>query len=526
MSQKHSAILTISIALVLGVVGDLTLRTGPWGLNFTIFCLLLSASLVVIRRGSKSFRASVSTAFCISAFSLLFISRDSVELQILDGLVILTLLGLNNIRALEIPLRSSGVIHHVIGLLRLGLCFAFGPFLLLSRATADVPTGWRRNTVGILRGFLFAAPVLFIFIGLFSAADANFEQLIDAITSPPNFERVANHVFFFLLIGWLSAGAVMSALTWPSQASNQLKDSSDSSAISILSTSFSKLRSELDWTRLDNNFLPRALTLGTTEISVFLGALSLLFAVFTILQLPYLFGGFAFVQSAPDLKLSEYARRGFIELSVAGALTLPVLLKSHWLLRSDDERAKKLYRYLTCILLILLGVIIASAIQRLVLLTGNLGYGMTTQRFYPFVFIIWLSVVFIWFAATVLRGARHQFASGAFAAMLVIIASLHFVNPDAFIANRNLNLFREGRDFDLAYNSKLSSDSVPIQIEALSALPADQKCVLEDSLHKRLADLEENSELLTFNFSRTSAITLLKSRLSQESACPTSEKIP
>jgi hypothetical protein len=110
--------------------------------------------------------------------------------------------------------------------------------------------------------------------------------------------------------------------------------------------------------------------------------------------------------------------------------------------------------------------------------------------------------------------------------MLVIIASLHFVNPDAFIAKRNLNLFREGRDFDLGYNSKLSSDSVPVQIEVLSALPADQKCVLEDSLHKRLADLEGNSELLTFNFSRTSAIALLKSRLSQESGCPTSEKIP
>lgn len=70
----------------------------------------------------------------------------------------------------------------------------------------------------------------------------------------------------------------------------------------------------------------------------------------------------------------------------------------------------------------------ASAVQRLVLLTGELGYGLTTVRFYPMVLMTWLAVVFVWFAFTVLRGARNFFAWGALWSAIVILGATNLLN--------------------------------------------------------------------------------------------------
>jgi hypothetical protein len=120
-----------------------------------------------------------------------------------------------------------------------------------------------------------------------------------------------------------------------------------------------------------------------------------------------------FVQNTPDFKLAEYARRGFGELVAVAALVLPMLLGGHWLLKKDKPAAGMLFRILAGIQIALLFVIMASAVQRLVLLTGNLGYGMTTIRLYPMIFMTWLAILFVWFVLTVLRGKRQYFAWGA-----------------------------------------------------------------------------------------------------------------
>ncbi len=69
---------------------------------------------------------------------------------------------------------------------------------------------------------------------------------------------------------------------------------------------------------------------------IILGLVDLLFLSFVIVQVPYLFGGMDLVQSTPDFKLADYARRGFGELVAVAALVLPMLLVSHWLLQARD----------------------------------------------------------------------------------------------------------------------------------------------------------------------------------------------
>jgi hypothetical protein len=260
-----------------------------------------------------------------------------------------------------------------------------------------------------------------------------------------------------------------------------------------------------DWRNFDNSVMPRTLTLGAIEISIVLGLMNLLFLGFVIVQISYLFGGMDLVQNTPDFKLAEYARRGFGELVIVAALVLPILLLSHWLLRKDSPTNEKIYRVLAGIQVALLFVIMISATQRLLLLTGNLGYGLTTVRLYPMVFMIWLALVFLWFALTVLRGAREQFAWGALWAAFFVVGTLHVFNPDDFIVRTNVRLMHEGRGFDSFYVSELSDDAIPALLENLTTMSFDEQCTVKNKISQRFAQAETENDFRTWNWSRFAA---------------------
>ncbi|MGH9820357.1 MAG: DUF4173 domain-containing protein, partial [Pyrinomonadaceae bacterium] len=222
-------------------------------------------------------------------------------------------------------------------------------------------------------------------------------------------------------------------------------------------------------------------------------------------QIPYLFGGMDLVQNTPDFKLAEYARRGFGELVTVSALVLPILLAAHWLVRKDSPLAAKLFRVLAGVQIAMLFVIMASAVQRLVLLTGDLGYGLTTIRLYPMIFMTWLGVVFVWFALTVLRNARQYFAWGALWSALFVLGATHFLNPDKFIVQTNIALMQQGREFDARYNSGLSDDAAPTLINSFAILNEnDQKVVLE-KLAERFCQRSEEVDTRSWNISRWNA---------------------
>jgi hypothetical protein len=238
--------------------------------------------------------------------------------------------------------------------------------------------------------------------------------------------------------------------------------------------------------------------------------MNLLFLSFVIVQVPYLFGGMDLVQNTPDFKLAEYARRGFGELVAVSALILPVLLVGQWLIKKEVRSAQNLFRVLAGVQIVLLFVIMASAVQRLVLLTGNLGYGMTTIRLYPLIFMSWLAIVFIWFAATVLRGSRQYFAIGALWSAIFVLGGTHVLNPDAFIVKTNLALMRQGRSFDTDYNASLSADAMPALLEGLPMIAEEQRPLVVHRLRGQCwwwAD----KDLRSWNISRVRAAHLLRS---------------
>lgn len=260
-----------------------------------------------------------------------------------------------------------------------------------------------------------------------------------------------------------------------------------------------------EWQNFDNSVVSKAFTLGAIEMTIVLGLINLLFLSFVVVQIPYLFGGMNLVQNTPDFKLAEYARRGFGELVAVAALVLPILLLSHWLLRKDNPVNEKIYRILAGIQIVLLFVIMISATQRLFLLTGNLGYGLTTARLYPMVFMIFLALVFVWFALTVLRGAREQFAWGALWLAMFVLGTLHVFNPDEYIVRTNVRLMQQGRMFDPFYTTELSDDAASALLKSLPLMNFEQQCIVKYKLEHRFEKAQTENDLRTWNFSRWKA---------------------
>src|SRR3712207_9305529 len=114
--------------------------------------------------------------------------------------------------------------------------------------------------------------------------------------------------------------------------------------------------------------------------SIVLGLLDLLFLTFVVIQVRYLFGGAARVAATAGLTYAEYARRGFFELVTVTALALPLLLIAHWLLRTETRAHERLFKALARIMVVLLFVVVASALQRMYLYQQE--FGLTELRLY------------------------------------------------------------------------------------------------------------------------------------------------
>lgn len=566
----------------MGILGNLLLRETPWGLNAFLFVSAFVAALGAItvrRRPELVTGQNIALCAAMIFFSSMFLWRDSIELRVYDTFAIITLMGVLILSSIKVKAKISGIFHYCIGILWAGINSVFAPAVLLSTDVKwnSIPKlGWSRHIISVVRGVLIALPLILVFGALFAAADAAYAGMVERVFSIAP-EELFSHFLLTAVFFWLTAGyyrglllggdlhepavpvsdaasretAVANAKanrsifeqvraeegarpeTLPDNATilehiNQ-SDPPDAAPVPCAASDHgSKPAAEMkkwEWQNLDNSLVPQAFTLGVIETSVVLGLMNLLFLSFVVMQLPYLFGGIDLVQNTPDFKLAEYARRGFGELVAVTGLVLPLLLATHWLLKKENPLNEKIYRVLAGIQIVLLFVIMASAMQRLFLLTGPLGYGLTTVRFYPMVVMIWFAIVFVWFGLTVLRGARQYFAWGALWSAILLLAGLHVLNPDDFIARTNISLMKQGREFDASYHAELGDDAIPALLEGLPDMSLEDRCYLGSSIHYRYRDLGQITDLRSLNYSRKMAFRELRANdelLHLTEGCPSS----
>jgi hypothetical protein len=324
----------------------------------------------------------------------------------------------------------------------------------------------------VLRGIALGLPLIALFGGLFIAADAVFKSLVTGVL--PSLDHPLEHVALTVGAAWLSAGL--------------LRDLPAAREEQRLVSPATMRRKRI------------ALSLGTTEVAIALGALNVLFLSFVLVQFRYLFGGQGLVEARAHLTYAEYARHGFFELVAVAVLVMLVLLGADALLRESGGGGALLVRCLSAGLLALVFVVMASALQRMRLYEH--AYGLTQLRVYAVGIIAWLGVVFAWFGVTVLRGRRSSFALGAVIAGFAATAVLNVVNPDALIARTNLDRSR----VDVPYVAGLSDDAVPAMLEKLPSLRPDLRRAVALELLRRSSD---RGDWRSFNLARSRADELL-----------------
>jgi hypothetical protein len=469
--------------LAMGGLGDALLRKGPWGLNLFLWIAALVLSVLALAAWGGVRLGGGGRWLFIPAllFAVAFLWRDSKMLNFLSFVALATAMALAAFRAREGRLRIAGILEYVLGMFLSGIMALIGIPLL---AFNDIQwkeigsEGSMPRTMAAARGVLFAIPALIIFGSLFMEADAVFENLvkrvfyIDPLT-------LASHMLLAAFFAWVSAGYLRGLL----------------------------VETKVPVTALER---PQFLGVGIIEIGVVLGAINLLFLSFVIVQFRYLFGGHELVQATTGLTYAQYARRGFFELVTVAALVLPLLLGVHWLLRRENPVHERAFRALAIVQIALLFVIMASAAQRMRLYQSE--YGLTELRLYTLAFIGWLAVVFLWFAATVLRGQRDRFVFGAMVAGFLAIGALQLANPDALIVRTNLARVDEGRSFDAKYAAHRSADALPALIAGLSRLSTEGQCTVAGIvLHRWFPP--PSADWRTWNLARSQAWKVVEENL-------------
>ncbi len=468
----------LGLAALLGVLGDALLRVTPWGVNLLLWMGVAAAAGWALLPGRQSGRSPITgwPLLAVMFFALCFAWRDSSFLRFWNGVAILGALSLPALQSHGVRLRLARITDYAMGLAASGVNAAAGALML----TPDdvhwhVMSRHGRQARAAVVGVALAVPVLLVFGGLLMSADPGFERMVRSLVDW-DFSTIASHVSLAAFIAWTSAGYLRTLAT--------AKDP----VLKLGNTALAKA--------------PGKPSLGMLELGIPLGALSVIFLAFVGLQARYLFGGEAVILQTAGLTYAEYARGGFFELVTASTLLLPVLLGTEWLLDKSNMRNVIRFRALSATLLVLIGLMMLSAVQRMRLYMD--AYGMTQDRFYAMAFMIWIGVVLALFGATVLRGMRNRFAFGAVTTGFMTLAVLNIMNPEAVIVRTNLARAEAGAELDWEYVARLRADAIPeLVARAPTSLTEEQCDVFRQAIDRWTQ--REAADWRTWNLSRAKA---------------------
>ena len=476
-----------------GVIGDALLRAMPWGLNVAIGTAGLVGAGVWLVRRHRVTPGPDAAWLAITALLLgaAFVRRDAAALARFDMLALVGALAFAAASLQGERITRWSVIDYVRAGVTATIASIVGGLVLIGRDIdwREMPREGRlRQLRGVIAGVLIAAPLLAIFAALFASADEVFANVLQNLFAfdPAS---IVTHTFFICFWGALTAGLLRWSLIGRPVPGPQME-------------------------HIPSNVTPFAVALGL---------LNALFLLFVVVQLRYFFGGAALVAQTGGLTYAAYARRGFFELVTASGLVLPVLLGLDFLARGGTTPQIRTIRQFSGVLLMLLTVVMASALERMRLYVS--AYGLSTTRLYATAFMVFLIGVFAWFGWTVLRGNRQRFAFGALMQGLAMLAGLHLLNPDAFIVEINLNRPAAERPFDAHYALTLGGDAVPPLLAALPQLGSEDRCVIAHGLLARWN--RQDADWRTWNWSRARARTLVRTQADAlKASCPIKPKEP
>jgi hypothetical protein len=193
--------------------------------------------------------------------------------------------------------------------------------------------------------------------------------------------------------------------------------------------------------------------------------LDVLFAAFVAVRLRVFFGGDGHVLGTDNLTYAGYARQGFWQLSAVTVLTLLVIAIAVRRIDTTEPRDRRLARASLGPLCLLTLVVVASAVHRMSLYENV--FGFTRLRLGVMATELWFGVVFVLLLVAGIRMTGRGLPRAVLASAVLGTLAFAAVNPDAYIADRNVQRYGETGSIDVIYLRGLSVDAVP----ALDRLP-------------------------------------------------------
>ncbi|MDQ0419741.1 hypothetical protein J2045_000754 [Peteryoungia aggregata LMG 23059] len=419
---QSSAVLLLGFLVFASDV--LVFRQEP-GLNLFAWCLLLCICILLVARPARFARSVKCAPFALCALLPLVEAPSwpatlvaSLSLMILSlvasGLLPKTLPSIPPVLArllLKVPLRMVGGVGQVV--------------------RSGAMPGAARGIGTELRFWILPLAIGAVFLTLFAGANPLIEKALASIDLAALWSLINVERLFF----WAFMGGIAWVLLRPKLAGRCCR--------TRRGTEPSQSR-----TIIGEPVLLRALIL-----------FNLLFAVQTMLDMAYLWGGVAL----PDgMSYAEYAHRGAYPLVVTALLAALFVLLAIRPERSGSEAS--LIRKLVTLWIVQNILLCISAILRLDLYVE--AYSLTGMRVAAG---LWMCLVAIGLALILLRIWLHKnnawlFAMNA-ASLAVLLLGVSLVDTEAFVAQYNVSQAREldgdGLPLDANYLEKLGPSALP-----------------------------------------------------------------
>ncbi len=342
------------------------MHDGPGGVGLALWIAMLAvnAAALFFRVGRTPTRQALLWLAAAVLFSLGLAWRNSETLQAFDFLATLFSLAMAavSVRDPRAALFARRMRDTLLTGLDVAANTAVGVLPLAFREA--VPNDAGKQAFGRARAFIrpvvIAVVALAIFGALLRAADPIFASWVDI---PFDVGTIVSHLivagfFAWIVAGWARAGLVENPTSRRSTA-------------------------------------PLPIQLGAADITAALGTLVVLFTAFVASQIGWLFGGEKLLHARTGLTAAAYARQGFFQMVWVVTLVVPVLVGTRAALGPGKALARR-HTLLSIPVIVLLGAIIGSAMLRMKMYVHY--YGLTTDRFYPAVFMLWLATVIVWLA--------------------------------------------------------------------------------------------------------------------------------
>lgn len=490
--KSRSSIMTktgliITISLVLGVLFDYFFYGKILGLAFPVYVLLIIGGLFAISRLSKQQinKGALWLLTPLAFISVMVFVRSSLLLSFLNVMAVLALLLLLTEVTWGKRLKNF-LVSDFLKIIFTPLHFVLPFFRTVTSLFSPPKISTDQKVIThVVKGVLMTMPVLFVFLALFSSADLIFQKYISDLGSI----HLNPELIFRCVLVSLAASALIGAYAYTFRDKNE-QDSASGQTIKH--------------------------TVGRIEGSILLGSVNVLFLIFILIQLTYLFGGESNI-TAQGFSYAEYARRGFFELITVAVISLILLFAAEKYVVKKAVNHTLWFKILSSFLVFQVLIIMTSAFIRLSLYEQ--AYGFTTLRLYSHAFIVLLAVVLCLLLYKIHRDTRaNSFALRVFVAVIMFLVAMNFLNPDAFIARRNIERFESTGKLDTYYLGYLSDDAVPAMVEFFSDLEdGDTKNYIADELYGRIQNDNPDTSVQwqSLNVSRMRAEKILNSNVSE-----------